>query len=174
MKPAKDVFQAVRQRADVLDVDGGNAVAGGAGAVHGFLDRALGRTPADQQHVAFGRAVDCRRGQRGRERLQFLAALGGHLHVQLGRTGRMAQFIMLQAGGDGIVAAQDPRAGRDVLRDAVGDGQIIGLVVRDGREVGRDVLANFFQVRLCKRLDARGDGLVGKDDRPAHCICGRC
>ena len=51
----------------------------------------------------------------------------------------------------------------NVLCDAVGLGQIVGLVVGDGREIGRDVLANFFEVRLFKRLDARGDALVGED-----------
>ena len=96
VEAGEDVLQARRQRVEVLDVQGGNAVAGGAGAVHGFPDRALGRTPADQQHVALGRTVDLGGRQRGRQRLQLLAALGRHLHVQLRRAGRMAEFVVLQ------------------------------------------------------------------------------
>ena len=53
------------------------------------------------------------------ERLQFLAPLGRHLHVQLRRTGRMAEFIVFQAGHDRIFAAQNTRAGRDVAGNAV-------------------------------------------------------
>ena len=134
METGENVVQAVRQRIEMLDVQRRNAVAGGAGAVHGFADRALGRTPADEQDVAFRRAVNLRRGQRRGERLQFLAALGGHLHVQLGRGGRMAHFVVLQAGGDGIFAALNARAGHDARHDAVRGGQIVRLVIGDRRE----------------------------------------
>ena len=115
----------------MLDVQRGNAVAGGAGAIHRFLDRALGRAPADEQDIAFGRAINFRRRQRGAERLQFLATLGHHLHVQFRRAGWVAEFVVLQTGDDGIFAAPNARARRQVLRDAVGRGQIVGLVIGD-------------------------------------------
>src|SRR5260370_36828534 len=94
-------------------MDGGNAVAGGAGAVHRFLDGTLGGTPADEEHIALGRAVNGRRGKSGGKRLQFFATLGGHFHVQVGRAGGVAQFVVLWAGGDGRFAAQDAGPWRD-------------------------------------------------------------
>src|ERR1700733_10355815 len=73
VEAGENIFQPGRQRIDVPDVDRGDAVAGGAGAVHGFLDGAFRGTPADEQNIAFGRAVNLRHGQRGAERLHFLA-----------------------------------------------------------------------------------------------------
>src|SRR5262245_58107008 len=75
VESGKDVFQTGRDRVQMLDVQGGNAVPSRTGAVDRFLDRPLGRAPADQQDVAFGRAVDLWHGQFRAQLLQFLAAL---------------------------------------------------------------------------------------------------
>ena len=111
LKPEKMFSRPGGKRMQVLDVQRGNAVAGGPGAVHRFLDRPAGRAPAHQQHVAFGRAIDFGRGQRGRQRLQLLAALGRHLHVQLGEAVGWPILVVLQAARDRVASAQDRRAG---------------------------------------------------------------
>ena len=59
----------------------------------------------------------------------------------------MAEFVVLQAGGNGIFAAQNPRAGHDMGGHAVRRGQIVRLWRRP-REIGGNVLANFFEIRL--------------------------
>ena len=100
LKPEKMFSNPGGQRVEILDVQGGNAVARRAGAVHGFADRALGRAPADQQQVALRRAIHFGRRQRGRQRLQLLAALGRHLHVQLRRAGRMAELVVFETAGN--------------------------------------------------------------------------
>src|SRR6185295_5574296 len=53
METGKDIFEAGRQRIEMLDVDGGDAITGGARLVHDFLDRALRATPTDEQHITF-------------------------------------------------------------------------------------------------------------------------
>ena len=95
-----------------------------------------------------------------------------HLQVQFRRAGRMAEFIVFKAGDDGIFPALNPRARRDVARDTIGRGQIVGLVVGHRGKVGRNVLADFFEIRLDERLDARGDALVGQDD-DRHAVLAR-
>ncbi len=70
----------------------------------------------------------------------------------------MAHLIVFQAAGHGIFPAQDRRARRHAPFDRAV--QRIRRVFGDGRKVRRDVLANFFQIRLFKSLDARGNGLV--------------
>src|SRR5207247_746612 len=42
----KNIFQPWRQRIEMFDVQRGNTVAGGAGAVHSFLNRPLSGAPA--------------------------------------------------------------------------------------------------------------------------------
>ena len=76
----------------------------------------------------------------------------------------MSEFVVLEAGGDGIFPARDARAGRDVARDAVRRGEVVRLVIRDGREVRRDVLAEVLQVGAGECLDARRNRLVAQDD----------
>ena len=76
----------------------------------------------------------------------------------------MAEFVMLQTGDDGILAAGDARARRQMARDAVRQLQIVGLEFLHGRKVGREVLADFLEVRLFEGFDAGGNTLVGDDD----------
>jgi len=102
----ENIFQSIRQRIDVAQMDGGNTVARGARAVHGFTDRALGGTPADEQHAAFGRAIDFRQRQGSGEGLQFLAALGGHGHVQFRRAGGMAELVVFEAVAMGYLPSK--------------------------------------------------------------------
>src|ERR1022692_1754017 len=163
MKAGENIFQTGRQRVDVTNVRGRDAVAGGAGAIHGFANGSLGGTPADEQDVPLARSIDFRNRERGGERLEFLAPLGGHLHVKLRRAGWVAQFVMFQAGRDGIFAAENARAGHDARHHTVQGRQIVGLVIGDRREIGIDVLTYLFEIRLGKGFDARGDGLVAQD-----------
>ena len=59
----------------------------------------------------------------------------------------MTEFVVLEAGGDGIFAAEDARA-RDNARDYAGFGlEVVRLVVLDRGEVGRNVLADFLEIR---------------------------
>src|SRR6185312_4923057 len=116
IETGENVFQAVRQRIDVADVNRRNTVTISAGAINGFLDRTFGRTPADEQNISFGRAVNFRHRQSRAKRLQFLAAFRSHLHMQFWRASRMTKFIVLQAGDNRIFSALNPRARRDMMR----------------------------------------------------------
>ena len=108
VEAGEDVFQPVRQRIDMADVQRGNAVAGGAGAVHGFADRAFGRTPADEQDVAFaaGRKFSAA-GRVAASACSFLRRLAVICMCSFGEPVGMAQFVVLQAGGDRIFAARE-------------------------------------------------------------------
>jgi hypothetical protein len=71
----------------------------------------------------------------------------------------MAQFVVFEAGDDRIFAAHDARAGRH-MRVTPSGASNRKACDRDGRKIRRNVLANFFEIRLFERFDARGDGLV--------------
>ena len=66
----EDVLEARRQGIEILEVQRGNALPGGARAVHRLADGALGRTPAHQQQIALGRAIDLGHRQRRGQRLE--------------------------------------------------------------------------------------------------------
>ena len=85
---AEDFLEAVGQRIEVLQVQRGNRFAVLARELHRFLDRAFARSPADEQHTAFRRAVDLRHGQFLAELPQLVAALGVHLRMHLAGAGR--------------------------------------------------------------------------------------
>src|SRR5262249_13391340 len=136
IETSEDVFQSGGQGTDMPDLDSRNAIAGGACAVHSLADRSLCRTPADEEEVPFGWAIDLRSRETLCQRLKFLSATGHHWHVKLWRAGRMAHFIVLEAGGNWIFAAHDACARSDVMSDAIRRVQIIGLVIEHGRKVG--------------------------------------
>ena len=62
LEAGKNVFQALRQRIDVTDREGGHAVTRLAGAFGGFAQAALSTAPTNEQHVAFFRAEHFRLG----------------------------------------------------------------------------------------------------------------
>jgi len=159
---AEDLLEAVGQGMEMLQVECGERLAVFAGLLHGFLERALAGTPADEQHVAFAGAVNLRHGQFLGEFAELVAPLGVHLRVQLAGAGRMAQLVVLQAGDDRILATGDAGAGRNMAGDAVGGREIVRLVIGDRRKVRRDILADLLKVGTGKGLDARGDALVGE------------
>ena len=120
----------------MLDVKRRNAVARGACAIDGLVNRTLRSNPnRPAAHCPPADHKPSASAASAAERLQFLAAFRGHLHVQLRRAGRMAEFIMLEPGGNRVFAAQDPRAGHNARRNTIRRGQIVGLVIRDRREI---------------------------------------
>ena len=84
--------------------------------------------------------------------------------MHLGRTAGVAHLVVLKAGGDWIFTAFNISAGWGVMGDAIRRGEVVGLMILARGEVGRNILAKLLQLRHRKSLDARGDGLVGKND----------
>ena len=101
----------------MAEVQRGNAVTGPSRAIDGFADRALGGTPADEQHVALG-PVDFRQGDFLGQLLQFGGASRSS-PCAVRATGRMPHFIVLQAGDDRVFATVHSRSRRGVLGDAI-------------------------------------------------------
>src|SRR5437868_5362019 len=54
----EEFFEIVWERVEVLDVQSGHGLALQATELHGLLNRTLAGAPADEQHMAFGSAVD--------------------------------------------------------------------------------------------------------------------
>ena len=86
---------------------------------HRVVDRAVSRTPTDEERVALLVAVNFRHRNFFGELAQFVAAFGGHGHVQLRAAGRMPHLIVLESGQERIFSIENASAGRDVLRDLI-------------------------------------------------------
>ncbi len=76
----------------------------------------------------------------------------------------MSEFVVFETGDNRVLSAGDACARSQMSRHAIRRGQIIRFEVGYGRQIRRNVLAHFFEVRLLKGFNARGDGLVGEDD----------
>ena len=94
----EDFFEAVRQRMDVAQMQRAGFLAMFAREFHRVVDRPVSGTPADEQRATILIAIDL--GQRNflGELAQFVAALRRHGHVQLRAAGRMAHFVVFEAG----------------------------------------------------------------------------
>ena len=124
---AKIFLEAVRQRMEMAEMERGDLLAMFAAKLHGVVDRAVGGTPADEERVAFLVAEHFRDGQFLGELAEFVAALGGHGHVQLRAAGRVAHLVVLEAGHERVFAVENAGAGRDVLGDGVERVRLEGL-----------------------------------------------
>ena len=143
-----------------MEVAGGDA--GGADALECLAGGAVVRAPSDDEGFAGGIAAQFRRGEGGGERLNFLAALGVHLRVQLGAARGVAELVVLEARDHRVLPGGDAGAGR----------RVAGLAVERVRlEVGRPLRAvrprgdhQRLQVGLVEGLDAGGECLVGEQE----------
>ncbi len=141
---------------------GRDALALCAGPVDGFLDRAEGRAPADNQQIAAVFAVNLGRFQRCGKRRQFAAA---HVHAFLvgGRVvGDLAVPVVREPGQDVLAAAH---ARYRPIRQA---GLLVPVIGRHvpvpGRLVYRRGEPLLGDLRPFDRLHARCEIGVGQDD----------
>jgi len=85
----KDSIDLGGERMNVTNLDVTDFLALGASPVHGFADGTVSGTPADEEDIALVVAVDFGTGEFFGELAEFVAAFGGHLHMQRGVAGRV-------------------------------------------------------------------------------------
>src|SRR5947207_15337843 len=83
------------------------------------VDRAISRSPADQENVALLVAINFRHRNFLGEFAQLIAALRRHHHVQFRTARGVTHFVVLETRQKRIFAVENPRAGRDMLRNRV-------------------------------------------------------
>ena len=65
----------------------------------------------------------------------------------------MSEFIVLEAGHDGVFAAGDASARCQMAGNAIRGREVIGLVIGDRGEIGGDVLNDVLEIGLLEGLD---------------------
>ena len=106
----EEFTESIWKRVNVAEINRAHLVAFGHHAVGGFLDRAVCRSPADEEKRSTGFTVDFRVGKRGGEVDKLVAALGGHLFVIERIAGWVTPFVVLEPGDDRIFLLGGRRA----------------------------------------------------------------
>src|SRR5436190_10903433 len=114
------------------------------------VDRAVSRSPADQENVAFFVAINFRHRNFLSECAQLIATLRRHHHVQFWTARGVTHFVVLEARQKRIFTVENPRARRDMLRNRV---EWAWLKTLTGREAGFWMDHQFRQMRFVERLD---------------------
>ena len=118
-EPGEDFFEADRQGMDVPQMQRANFLAMCSRQLGRVVDGPVSGTPADEEDVPFGVAVNFRDWNFFGELAEFVAALGRHRHMHLGAAGGMAHLVVLEAGDERIFPIENRGAGRDVLGDRI-------------------------------------------------------
>src|SRR5947207_4019456 len=100
-------------------MDRGNFLAVLARHFHRIVDRAVSRTPADEEGVALFVAVNFRDRNFLGELAQLVPPLRSHGHVQLRTASRMSHLVVLESGQKWIFSVEDAGSRRNMLCDLI-------------------------------------------------------
>src|ERR1700720_3494365 len=91
---------------------------------HRVVDRAISRSPADQENVAFFVAINFRNRNFLSEFAQLIATLRRHHHVQFRTARGMTHFVVLEARQKRIFAVENSLSGGAGKSNGVAGGRL--------------------------------------------------
>ena len=128
---------------------------------HRVVDRAISRSPADQENVAFFVAINFRQRNFLGEFAQFIATLRRHHHVQFRTARGVTHLVVFESGQKRIFAVENPRARGNMLSNRVDRVRLKSLA---WREVRFRIDHQFRKIRFIERFDPRRQRSIAQNE----------